>query len=127
MDSIGSVTYNLSKFLAEVIKPIIGQMEQHCKNSKQLAKELRNIKMEKDEILISHDVISVFTRTPVEATLQIVQQCLLKDKNLKKRTNLTVQDINQLLHFIATSTYFQFRYRIYRQKEGSPWVIHYQP
>ena len=50
--------------------------------------------------------------------MQIVQQRLQKDKKLKKRTNLTVIDICQLLHFIATSTYFQFRTKIYRRKEG---------
>ena len=74
--------------------------------------------MGKNEILISHDVVSLFTKTPVGATLQIVQQHLQKDRNLKKCTHLTVQGISQLLHFIATSTYFQFRTKIYRQKEG---------
>lgn len=29
-----------------------------------------------------------------------------------------MQDITQLLHFITTSTYFQFRNTIYRQREG---------
>ena len=118
VDSIGSVTYNLSKYLANTIKPLLGQTQQHCMNSKQLAKELGSVKVEDDEILISHDVISLFTKTPVAATLQITQERLSKDKTLKKRTNLTVQDISQLLQFIATSTYFQFRNQIYRQKEG---------
>ncbi|KAJ0059974.1 hypothetical protein NL108_017154, partial [Boleophthalmus pectinirostris] len=37
VDSIGSVTYNLSKALVEIIKPLIGQTKFHCKNAKQLA------------------------------------------------------------------------------------------
>lgn len=68
-----------------------------------------------NKILISHNVVSLFTKTPVEATLKVVQQHLLKDKNLN---NLTVQDISQLLQFISTSTYFQFHNKIFRQKEG---------
>jgi hypothetical protein len=56
------------------MKPLLGQMEQHCKNSKELAKELKNIKVGKDEILISHDGVSLFTNTPVEATFQKIQQ-----------------------------------------------------
>lgn len=64
VDSIGSVTYNLSKALVEIIKPLLGQTKHHCQNLKQLVKELNDIKIESDEILISHDVISLFTKTP---------------------------------------------------------------
>ena len=115
---IGSVTYNLSKALAEIIKPLLSQTEHHCKNAKQLAVQMRKVKVEKDEMLISHDVVSLFTKTPVKATLHIIQQRLETDRTLKTRTLLTAQDISQLLNFIATSTYFQFRGTIYRQKEG---------
>lgn len=37
VNSIGSVTYNLSKAIAEIIKPMLRQTEQHCKNLKELA------------------------------------------------------------------------------------------
>lgn len=47
VDSIGSVTYNLSKYLANIIKPLLGNTEQHCENSKQLVKELKNLKLER--------------------------------------------------------------------------------
>lgn len=30
VDSIGPVTYKLSKALAEIVKPILGVMDQHC-------------------------------------------------------------------------------------------------
>ena len=118
VDSIGSVNYNLSKALVEIIKPLLGQTPQHCKNSKQLAKQLTTIRVESDEILISHDVVSLFTKTPVDVTINIVHNRLLTDKTLRKRTNLTVQDIVQLLSFVAKSTYFTFMGTVYRQKEG---------
>lgn len=118
VDSIGSVTYKLSKELVEIIKPLLGQTEQHCKNSKQLARELSNVTVESDEIFISHDVVSLFTKTPVDVTLNIVQERLRQDKTLHKRTKLTVEDIIQLLTFVAKSTYFQFKGTFYRQKEG---------
>ncbi len=65
VDSIGSVTYNLSKALVKIIKPILGLTEHQCKNSKQLAQELDNLKVETDEILISHDVVSLLTKPPL--------------------------------------------------------------
>lgn len=88
--------------MVKIFKPLLGTTEHHCKNSKELAQELKDIPVAKDEILISHDVVSLFTKTPVDVTLHIVQE------RLKKRTNLTVEDIATLLHFVAKSTYFQF-------------------
>ena len=118
VDSIGSVTYNLSKALVELVKPLLGQTTQHCKNSRQLAQELSTIKVESDEILISHDVVSLFTKTPVDVTLSIVLERLEADRTLTKRTRLTAHDIHRLLTFVAKSTYFQYGGTIYRQKEG---------
>lgn len=92
VDSIGSVTYNLSKALVEIIKPLLEKTEHHCKNSKKLAQDLNNITVQKDEILISHDVVSLFTKTPVDVTLHIVKERLKEDRTLKKRTDLTVDD-----------------------------------
>ncbi len=48
VDSIGSVAYNLSKALVEIIKALLGLTQQHRKNSKQLAQELSTIKVESD-------------------------------------------------------------------------------
>uniref|UniRef100_A0A672HDU0 Reverse transcriptase domain-containing protein n=1 Tax=Salarias fasciatus TaxID=181472 RepID=A0A672HDU0_SALFA len=44
VDSIGSVTYNLSKALVDLIKPLVGQSNQHCKNSRQLVEESKTFK-----------------------------------------------------------------------------------
>uniref|UniRef100_A0A3P8S1J5 Uncharacterized protein n=1 Tax=Amphiprion percula TaxID=161767 RepID=A0A3P8S1J5_AMPPE len=54
VDSIGSVTYNLSKALVEIIKPLLGTSKHHCKNSKQLAQELNNITVQNDDMFISN-------------------------------------------------------------------------
>lgn len=59
VDSMGSIPYNLSKDLVEIIKPLLGQTEQHCKNSKQLAQELRTARVKPDEIVISYDVVVI--------------------------------------------------------------------
>lgn len=72
VDSIGSVTYNLSNALVEILKPLLCTTEHHCENSKELAQDLKDITVAKDEILISHDVVSLFTKTPVDVTLHIV-------------------------------------------------------
>jgi len=61
VDYIGSVGYNTSRFLADIVTSIIGKTEQFVKNSKQLADDLASLRLEDDEVLISLDVVSLFT------------------------------------------------------------------
>lgn len=81
------------------LKEIIETDKHTSKLTKMVAKSV-----EKDEIFISHNVISLFTKTPVDVTLHIVPECLKEDGTLKKRTNLTVDDISTFLNFVAKST-----------------------
>ena len=68
VDYTGSIGYNTSRFLADILNHLIGKTEQFIKNSKHLAEELSNIHIEEDEILVSHDVVSLFTNTPVKVS-----------------------------------------------------------
>jgi hypothetical protein len=74
--------------------------------------------------LNSHDVVSLFTNTPIDQVLEIVKSRLVKEDILKaynKDTgfNLTSEDVVNLLEFILTTTYFTFRGKIYRQLFGT--------
>lgn len=100
VDSIGSVTYSLSKALIEIIKPLLGTTEHHCKNSNQLTPELNNINVETDEILISHDVVSQFRITPLDVTLHIVQEHLRNDRTLK---NAQTSQLKPYPHYYISS------------------------
>ena len=99
--------------------PVVGKSVHHTKNSKHLADEMKNVIIDPDDIFNSHDVVSLFTNTPIDETLSIIRECLMKDNNLKYRTSLTVDDIMALTKFVATTTYFSFRGTIYRQKFGT--------
>ena len=80
--------------------------------------ELKNIKLDSNETLVSYDVVSLFTKTPVDQSLKVARNRLENDKKLKKRTKLSVNDIMELLTFVLTTTYFSFRGQIYQQKFG---------
>ena len=64
-------------------------------------------------------MVSLFTKTPIEPSLKIIEQRLAEDQTLKDRTHLEVKDIIDLLRFILNTTYFQFDGNIYRQKFGA--------
>ena len=70
-------------------------------------------------MFVSHDVVSLFTNTPIPQSIEIIKNRLQKDKSLKKRTLLTPDDIVELLNFILTTTYFVFRGQVYQQKFGT--------
>ncbi|XP_072025294.1 uncharacterized protein [Amphiura filiformis] len=75
--------------------------------------------IEEGEIFNSHDVVSLFTNTPIDKSLEVIKSRLEDDKTLKNRTLLTVADVIELLRFVLTTTYFLFRGKIYKQRFGA--------
>ncbi|XP_053405046.1 uncharacterized protein LOC128558855 [Mercenaria mercenaria] len=82
---------------------------------------------EEDEIFASHNVVSLFTNTPIDKALEIIRDRLENDSTLKKRTLLTLSDIMELCEFILTTTYFQFRGNIFQQRFGTAMVNSVSP
>ncbi len=80
---------------------------------------MKDVHLEDDEVLVSFDVVALFTNTPIPETLDIVRSRLENDKTLKNRTRLTVDDIIELLGLVLNTTYFVFRGQIYKQKFGA--------
>jgi hypothetical protein len=119
VDYTGSIAYQTSKALAEILAPLVGTLEHHVINSKTLAEDMATVVLEDEDILNSHDVVSLFTNTPIETSLDIIKSRLQNDNKLKERTRLSPDDIIQLLQFVLTTTYFSFRGQIYRQICGA--------
>ena len=66
VDYKGSIRYNTTRALADLLGPLVGTTEHHVKNSKELAEELSSVTLEQDDIFNSHDVASLFTKTPIQ-------------------------------------------------------------
>ncbi len=119
VDYTGSICYKIARALADLLQPLFGLTIHHCKNSKDFVDSMNGIQLEDDEVLVSFDVVSLFTNTPIQETLDIVKERLQNDKTLKERTLLDVDDIIELLKFVLNTTYFSFRGQIYQQKFGA--------
>ena len=117
VDYTESIGYTVPISLADLLVLIVGKTSHHIKNLKRLANEMASIMIEQDEMFLSHDVVSLFTNTPINKTLHIIKKQLEADANLKLQTNLNVDEIMELLKFIITTTYFSFR--VYQQKFGT--------
>ena len=119
VDYTGSIGYNLSRSLADLLSPLVGNTEHHLENTKDLVDTMKDFRLQDNETLVSFDVVSLFTNIPVEKALEVIKTKLESDKTLKRRTNLTVTDILDLLGFVLTTTYFKFNGNLYKQKFGT--------
>jgi hypothetical protein len=75
--SIGSPTYALAKYLTEILKPVVGKTEHHVVNFKEFVTRMEQIRLGKNDILVSFDIVSLFTNVPVEEACNIAKERLV--------------------------------------------------
>ena len=107
------------KELARILKPLVGRSPYHVHNNQDLLEDLRSLKLEKDECLMTFDVKALFTSVPIQPATHVIQKLLEEDQDLKQRTSMSVNHIIRLLEFCLGSTYFTFKGRFYEQQEGA--------
>ena len=119
VSSRGSVAYNIAKELARILKPLAGRTTYSVHNTKDFVDQIKNIKLQSDECIISYDIKALFTSVPIEPTIKIIKQHLENYKELPQRTSMWVQHIIMLLEFCLKNTHFVFQGRFYEQTEGA--------
>jgi len=86
-------------------------------NSSKFAEEISNVDIQDDEIMLSFDVVSLFTAIPVDKACEYIRNKLPHDKLLSSRTNLDT-DIISLLNFVLSNKYLVYNDMIYKQIHG---------
>ena len=103
--------------LAYILCPLVGTTEHHVKNAKDFSTYMAGIIIEKEEVFNSHDVVFLFTNTPIDKALDVICSRLKNVSKFKNRTKLLISDIIDLFKFVRT-TYFSFCRKIYKQTFG---------
>lgn len=112
---VGSPTYNLTKYLSKLINYAFIKDEFYTKNSFEIVSLLQGFKVPPNYVMVSLDVISLFTNIPTDLTVQI----LIKKWNLiKPHCKLTLDEFTQLLNFVFDNSYFNFNGKFYKQIYG---------
>ncbi len=120
VSSIGSVSYQAARFVADIIAPLVGASSpHHLKNSQDLVNKISDLTLTNEDIMVSYDVTALFTNTPIPEALQVIRDRLTSDATLNDRTTLSVESIMELLTFCVNTTYFMFQGDIYRQVKGA--------
>ena len=97
----------------------MGRTEHHVKNSKNFARDVREIRIEPDKELQSYDVSALFTSVPVDMALEGIRERLEEDQILSDRTPIAPDDIIRLLSLCLKCAYFLFQGKYYLQIHGA--------
>ena len=119
VSSRGSISYEVAKELARILKPLVGSLPHHIKNTGDFIGQIKHVKLQADETITSYDVSALFTSVPIEAAINIIQRRLELDQELHSRTYMKVEHITSLLEFYLKITYFQFQGSLYEQINGA--------
>jgi hypothetical protein len=74
VSNIGAPTYQLSKYLAGLLTQLTGDSPHHIKNSTHFIQILNSIQIQPTDMMVSFDVVSLFTNVPIEDSIQLLSK-----------------------------------------------------
>ena len=75
--------------------------------------------MEEETTMVSFDVVSLFTKVPLNEALVSISELLAQDESLGERTNIPPDAICQLTETCLRVTYFMFENQFFEQIDGA--------
>ena len=120
---IDSPAYQVAGFLTKIISPVLGQTEHTVPNSATFVEQVKGLTLSPDDILVSFDVTSLFTRVPTGEAIDAVCAKLIEDETLSDRCELSMDSIRALMKECLNYSYFQCNGQFYARLEGPPWAL----
>ena len=115
---INSITYNLSKFLSDLLGLALGDTTNYnVKDTFSFVTAVSDFKLPNNFVVISLDVVSLFTNIPADLVIKILK---LKWNIIQIHTKLSRDSFLALINFIFKNTYFSFNGKFYKQIFGTP-------
>ena len=85
ISNIGTATYQTSKYLAELLKPL-AKSQYTMDSTDNFLERIKNIRVDNGYDMVSFDVVSLFTNVPIEYTIDVIldkvfNNCLITVQN----------------------------------------------
>jgi hypothetical protein len=109
VSSAGSALQRPAQFLARYFQPYAEEANSYVRNAEHFLKLLHDVKIEPGHLLVSFDVVSLFTKIPVDETLDIIRS--------KINPPDTIMDLTE---HCLNNTYFTFEGQMFKQVQGAP-------
>ena len=74
VNNFGAPTYQLSKYLAGFLNQLTGNSAHHVKNFFQFVQILESLRVQAEDLMVSFDVVSLFTNVPIVDSLELLSQ-----------------------------------------------------
>ena len=116
---INSPMYQLSKHLVSILSPLVGKSDSHVRNSAEFASFIAGQRLPSGTVLVSFDVVSLFTNVPVDLAVKVAHERLSVDTSLVERTALSADQVANLLRFCLDATFLAYRGELYQQSFGT--------
>ena len=115
VSNIGTATYKLSKYLAELLAPL-GKSEYTVSSTEEFVTKVKEMRPRSNQTMISFDVVSLFTNVPLEKTIDIILRKVYREKLIK--TKIKWKDMKKLLYLCTKEGHFTFNGVTYVQTDG---------
>lgn len=115
---VGSPLYNISKFLSNVLsKSLLNRTNYNLKDTFTFVEEVKNFVLPQDFILISLDVVSLFTNISLDLVIQNVEKYWVL---IEENTPFNKRDFIRLIRFVFNNNVFACQEKFFIQKFGTP-------
>lgn len=109
VSSVGLQLQNVVRHIAKMLQPQAENAKSQMQDSRHLVRMLDTITTDPGDLLVSFDIVLLFTNIPTKEALEVIKQ----------RCN-PGEDIMTLIQHCLSNTYFIYNGQRYRQMEGAP-------
>jgi hypothetical protein len=81
VNTFGSPTYDLAKFVAKILGPLVGHSNYFIKDSNEFVSTIKNKTIVPCDICISFNLVSLFTKTPLNEVVLVVKKVTHPETN----------------------------------------------
>ncbi|XP_062713203.1 uncharacterized protein LOC134290163 [Aedes albopictus] len=113
--NITAPTYKLSKYVASILQQS-AHGHYNVSDSFEFAKYVPTVKLPPGYVLVSFDVVSLFTNIPKDLVLRDI---IMNWQSIKKVTDINLDLFLEIVEFCLDSSYFCFRGKYYVQTFGT--------
>ncbi|XP_044751669.1 uncharacterized protein LOC123311665 [Coccinella septempunctata] len=116
VSNINAPTYNLGKLMHDILSKVLSTSPYNVKNSIQAKEIIKNIVVPKGYILISLDVVSLFTNISKDLVIRVAHK---RWNYIKNFTTLDKATFISLIELCFEGGYFSFNNKFYQQLNGT--------
>ena len=105
ISNIGTATYQTSKYLAELLKPL-AKSKYTMDSTDNFLERIKSVRVDNRYDMVSFDVVSLFTNVPIEYTIDVILDKVFNKRLIK--TKLSKTELKKLLLLCTTELHFKF-------------------